>query len=278
MARAAHAAQDAPPARAEVAESAQNRAEPTPPLRCAREAPIIEVVTVPGLGPRTAADLSRAREEIEWVVDDDLRDLESKSTPGATALGLFTWGGSHLYLGELRAGIAGIAALGAWIAVAPMVPTGLGALGYWLVGAASALWSFRRARAVNRFVGVRNELRLYQGPDPSTYRLLAAAAVANPTLASALPALPAPPPPSAAHAGLIEQLRKLAALHRAGVLHDTELRDRKVDLFTEAAPATRAELDDLLYALLPLAAEGALLAEDFEFVKQIGSSGGGGDP
>jgi hypothetical protein len=258
-----------------VAESAQNRAEPTPPLQGAARTPMIDAVTVPGLGPRTAADLSRAREEIEWVADDDLREIESKSTPGATALGLFTWGGSHLYLGDLRAGIAGIAALIGWLSVAPMVPASVGAIGYWVVGVASALWSFRRARAVNRFVGVRNELRLRQGPDPSTYRLLAAAAAANPSLAAALPALPAPPPPSPAHAALLDQLRKLSALHRAGVLHDAELRERKVDLLTEAAPSSRAELDELLYALLPLASEGALIAEDFEFVKQLGA---GGDP
>ena len=229
-------------------------------------------MNLPGLLPRTAADLERARDSVEWVANDDLRDLESKSTPGATMLGLFTWGGSHMYVGDMRVGLAGLTALIAWVAAANMVPTGVGAAGYWVVGAISAVWSYKRSRAVNKFVSIRNELTLRQGPDPATYRLLAAAAIANPALLPAMPALPGPAPISAAHAALRDQLRKLLALHRAGVLHEAEHRDRKVDLLTDAAPATRAEMDDLLYALLPLADEGAMTGEDFEFLKLLGAS------
>jgi hypothetical protein len=229
------------------------------------------VVNVPGLLPRTAADLERARDGVPWVADDDLRDLESKSSAGATVLGLFTWGGGPLYAGDLKVGLAGIAALVAWVALSNVVPAGVGAAGYWIVGALSAVWSYRRSRAVNKFVSVRNELTLRQGPHPSTYRLLAAAAMVNPAL---LPALPAQShaPVAEHHAQLRDQLRKLLALHRGGVLHQAEHRERKIDLLTEAAPATRAELDELLYVLLPLADEGALTTDDFEFLKQLGAS------
>jgi hypothetical protein len=231
-------------------------------------------VNVPGLLPRTAADLERARDGVPWVADDDLRDLESKSSVGATALGLFTWGGGPMYAGDMKVGLAGVAALVAWVAMSNVVPGGVAAAGYWIVGALSAVWSYRRSRAVNRFVSIRNELALRQGPDPSTYRLLAAAAIANPALLPALPALPSPAtaPVAEAHAQVRDQLRKLLALRRAGILHEAEHRDRKIDLLTDAAPATRAELDELLYALLPLADEGALQPDDFEFLKQLGAS------
>jgi hypothetical protein len=231
-------------------------------------------VNVPGLLPRTAADLERARDGVPWVADDDLRDLESKSSAGATVLGLFTWGGGPMYAGDMKLGLAGLAALAAWVAVSNVIPAGVVGAGYWIVGAVSAVWSYRRSRAVNKFVSIRNELALRQGPDPSTYRLLAAAAAANPALLPALPALPGPAsaPVAEHHAQLRDQLRKLLALHRAGVLHQAEHRERKIDLLTDAAPATRAELDELLYVLLPLADEGALAPDDFEFLKQLGAS------
>ena len=233
-------------------------------------------VTLPGLGPRTTADLARARDRIDWVDDDDLRDLDSKSSFGAALLSFFTGGGGHLYVGDIRTGIAGIAAWFGWVVIAANVlPDPIGPIGSTLLGALNAVWSYRRSRAVNRFVAIRNELALRQGPDPSTYRLLAAAAVANPALAKALPALPAPaeaPATTGPHAALIDQLRKLAALHRGGVLHQAELQERKIDLLTQAVPATRTELDDLLYALLPLADEGVLSRDDFEYLKQLGAS------
>jgi len=232
-------------------------------------------VSVPGLRPRNAADLERARQKVGWIDDDDLRDADSKSKLGATLLGLFTWGGGQLYVGDGRAGAVGIGALIAMFAMTGSVlPAGVSGALYWIVGAASAAWSYRRARSVNRFVSIRNELALREGPGPAAYRLLAAAAVVNPALAAALPPMTAP---GAAHnpgrhAPLVEQLRKLAALQRAGILNPAEAHDRKIDLLTEAVPATRAELDELLYALLPLADEGVLGPDDFEFLKQIGAS------
>lgn len=224
------------------------------------------------LRPKTPADLDRARAEIGWIDDGDLRDLETKSRPGAALLGFFTWGGGRLYVGDGLRGLGLVLALVAWVMVSPYLPAVLGPLLYMLVGGGAALWSYHGARAVNRFVATRNDLALRSGPDPSAYRLLAAAAAVDPGLAPALPVLAPAPAATGPHAPLIERLRKLHALRKGGVIDDTELRDRKVDLLSEAAPATRAELDDLLYALLPLADEAVLAPEDFEFLKQLGGA------
>jgi hypothetical protein len=233
---------------------------------------MMRAVTVLGLRPKTHADLERARENIDWVDDDDLGELESKSRFGATLLGLFTWGGGRVYVGDLPKGLGLIGLLIAWIAVAPFLPAALGPLVYMLVGAGSAAWSYQGARGINRFVSTRTDLQLRAGPDPSAYRLLAAAASVNPNLPAPPPLPAAPPPATGPHAELIDRLRKVAHLRRAGVLHETELRDRKCDLLTAAAPPTRAELDELLYALLPLGDEGVLDTEDFEFLKALGGS------
>jgi hypothetical protein len=233
---------------------------------------MMRAVTVLGLRPKTHADLERAREKIDWVDDDDLGELESKSRPGAALLGLFTWGGGRVYLGDLPKGLGMIGLLIAWLAIAPFFPAALGPLVYMLVGAGSSMWSYQGARAVNRFVSTRTDLQLRAGPDPSAYRLLAAAASVNPNLAPP-PQLAAPPAPAAGpYAELIDRLRKIAQLRRSGVLHETEVRDRKIDLLSAAAPPTRAELDELLYALLPLGDEGVLDSEDFEFLKQVGGN------
>ena len=238
-----------------------------------------------GHRPKTPADLQRAREQIDWIDDDDLPELETKSRPGAALLGFFTWGGGRLYLGDLPRGFVGILLLFAWAGAAKLMPDALGGLIYMLVGGASAIWSYQDARAVNRFCATRTELMLRQGPDPSAYRLLAAAASVQPELAGALPpGRPAAAPPAGPLAGptagpadgphgpLVDSLRKVAALHRAGVLHQAELRDRKVDLLTAAAPGSRAELDELLFALLPLGDEGVLEPDDFELLKQLAES------
>ena len=241
---------------------------------------------LPGLRPRTTADLQRAREQIPWVEDDDLRSVEYKSLASAGALSFFTWGGGHLYVGKPLQGFSLLAAL---LTFATLVPSGsLATAIYFVVSLATTFLSVRNAKDLNRFVAIRNEVALLQGPDPSAYRLLTAAAMADPSLAAALPAgtkragtetggesgkteatEPASPP-APRYAALLERLRKLVALHRAGVLTDVELHDRKLDLLQDAAPATREELDDLLYELLPLAGEAVLDEDDFEFLKQVG--------
>ena len=229
-------------------------------------------VTVVGLRPKTPADLERARARIDWIEDDDLAEVESKSPVGAALLGFFTWGGGRVYLRDLPKGLGLIGLLIAWTALAPLLPAVLGPLVYTLVGIGGAAWSYRGAREINRFVSTRTELQLRAGPDPSAYRLLAAAATVNPNL-QLPPALTAQAAPATGpYAELIDRLRKVAQLRRAGVLHETEVRDRKIDLLEAAAPATRAELDELLFALLPLGDEGVLDAEDFEFLKQVGGN------
>lgn len=219
------------------------------------------------LRPRTTADLERAREEVEWLDDDDLREVESKSRLGALLLGLFTWGGGRIYLGDYLRGGAGVAAL---IAAAALLPAAIGPIVYMTLGAGAAAWSFHGARQVNRFVAVRDELQLRAGPDPSAYRLLTAAAAVDPTLAPAVPQIALPQPLTGPHAAVVDRLRKLAALRRAGVINETELQDRKVDILNEVAPANTADLDDLLFALLPLGNEGVLTPDDFELLKQLG--------
>ncbi len=217
---------------------------------------------------KTALDLDRARKQLTWVDEDDLDELEPRSTLGATLLGLFTWGGGRFMVGDRRGGALGLAALVGWIALSPVVPAAIGAAVYWAGGAAFAYWAHDSSRRVHRFDAIRTQLALQAGPPPDAYRLLAAASAVDPSLASALPAPPDPPAPGP-HADLVAQLRRLAALHHAGVLDDGELADRKLDLFSTAAPTSRAELDDLLFALLPLRDDGIVSDEDVAFLKGI---------
>lgn len=217
--------------------------------------------------PKTRLDLERARDEIEWVDDKDLVELESKSRFGAMALGFFTWGGGRLYVGDVAKGVGGIGALIGWIALSSVFPAALGPLVYAAGGTVAALWSHDGARKVNRFVATRSELQLREGAGPAGYRLLAAAAAVDPGLAPALPSFAAPQA-TGAHAATVDRLRKLAALHQGGVINETELHERKIDLFTELGNSS-GDLDELLYALLPLRNEGVLSHDDFEFLKQV---------
>ncbi len=219
---------------------------------------------------KTTVDLERARDRLPWLDDDDLDDLEPRSAFGAAVLGVFTWGGGRLYVGDHLRGAVGILALIAWIALSSVMPDVVGSLVWIFGGTAGALWAHRGARDVNRYVRTRTELALTQGPSPAAYRLLAAHAAVTPSLEASVPAVPTAPAPSARHQPLVDELRKLEALRVAGLLATPEVRDRKIDLFTAAAPASRAELDDLLYALMPLRGEGAIDDDDVAFVKQLG--------
>ncbi len=239
--------------------------------------------TLPALKAPVPADLARARDKIPWIDDEDLREIEHRSVAGATALGLFTWGGGHLMAGEHAKGAGLIVALIGWVSLAgATLPDPVGSLVYLAVGAVNAVFAYRKVRARNRFVSLRHELSRADGPGPHAYRLLSAAAAVDPTAAQELARAraagvlpPRPPPPAPAGptvaTPLLDKLRKLAALRAAGVINETEHKDRKIDLLTAAAPATRGELDDLLFELLPLADEGVLLPEDFEFLKQVGA-------
>lgn len=219
------------------------------------------------LTPKTRLDLQRARKDVAWIEDDDLPEVESKSRVGAALLGFFTWGGGRIYVGDLGRGLAAIGALVGWAALSSVLPAALGPLVFTAAGTVGALWAFDGAKRVNRFVATRDELHLREGAGPAAYRLLAGAAAADPSLASALPAFGTPA--TGAHADTVDRLRKLAALHHAGVINEAELRERKIDLFTSLGVASAAELDDLLFALLPLRHEGVLDDDDFEFLKQV---------
>lgn len=216
--------------------------------------------------PKTRLDLERDREDIAWVDDRDLPELEDRSRMGAAILGFFTWGGGRIYIGDLKTGIAAIGALVGWVALSAVLPAALGPLVYAAGGTLGALWSQEGARRVNRYLRTRGELQLREGAGPGAYRLLASAAAVDPTLAPALPVFNTAP--IGPHAATVDKLRKLSALHVAGVINDAELRERKVDIFTELG-ASSSDVDDLMYALLPLRQEGVLVSEDFEFLKQV---------
>lgn len=240
---------------------------------------------IPGFRAKTPADLQRARERVPWVDDDDLREVERKSGVAAAALSFFTWGGGHLYVGDVKSGAALIAALIAWVAASNVLGPVAPAI-YFVVAVLSSVWSVRKVQDVNRFVGTRNEVLLRQGADASGYRLLHEAAAVNPVLAGALPPAPVPLLTAGAHPGMVAgyatphaelaaRLRKVASLRHAGIISDAELRGRKIDILSEAAPASADELDELLYALLPLSDEGVLDTDDFDFLKQLGGAPGG---
>lgn len=206
---------------------------------------------------KTQADLDAARAEIPWVDDHDLRDLEKRSRVGAALLGLFTWGGGRVYDGDLVRGIGAIVAMVGWFALGAAVPGAVITAGYWLGGVAGAAWSVKGARARNRYCAIRNELLLTQRAVPL---MLPPAAVRIPA------------PATGPHAALIDRLRKLASLRASGVLDESAHQSRKIDVLGEAASALApAELEDLMFALLPLRDEGVLLAEDFDLMKQLGS-------
>jgi hypothetical protein len=216
--------------------------------------------------PRTRLDLERERDEIAWIDDGDLYEVESKSRLGASILGFFTWGGGRVYVGDIGKGLVAIGGLIGWAALASVFPAALGPLVYVAGGTIGALWSQDGARRVNRFVRTRSELQLREGAGPAGYRLLASAATVDPTLAASLPVFGTAA--TGPHAATVDKLRKLAALHQAGVINEAELKDRKVDLFTEVS-ASNPDVDELMYALLPLQQEGILAREDFEFLKQV---------
>jgi hypothetical protein len=196
---------------------------------------------------KTSADLERARDAISWIGDEELDEVKPRSPAAAATLGFFTWGGGLVYTGDHWRGAGLIGALVGWVALADVLVDPIGPLGFVIGGTISALLSFRRAKALRRFVATRRALE--EKPPPK--------------------ALPAPAGPGK-HGELVERLRKAAALRAGGVIGDGELRERKVDLLAAAAPAGRAELDELLFELMPLADEGVLDEEDFDFVKRLG--------
>ena len=241
---------------------------------------------IPGLTQKRPVDLIRAREEISWVADDDLEDVEPRSAAAAAALSFFTWGGGHIMAFDRWRGTGLIAALIATLilfANVTFLPGVLLTLILLAGGAAFAYDAYRRARAITRFARTRAQLRIAGVADPAHYRLLASAAAVDPNIAGSVPALApmvaqgglridGPGLTAPRHADLLDQLRKLYALRAAGIITDLELSERKIDMLAAIAPDDRAALDQLLFELLPLADEGVLEPADFEFLK--GASAG----
>jgi hypothetical protein len=197
------------------------------------------------------SDLGTARKELTWIADRDLGALTRRDASEAIVLSVFFGGGGHLYVGDTLRGVLLLAA-----DLAAVVLTGVHGMAWplWLgVGVVASVFSFRKAKAINRYVALRDELAHLRRP-------LAQAAQA------ALPALPAGP---GEHAPLVERIRKLGALLQTGLITTTEFSERKIELLTSLGTMSRADIDDLLYELLPLYREGLLAEDDVQFIKQL---------
>lgn len=222
-----------------------------------------------------APAVQRTREQLDWVEEDDLLLLQDKEPAAAGLLSLLTGGGGQIYVGDYRAGIGLTAAgLGTFVCAVAVTPVAwLPLLG---LGVASGIGAWRKARAINRYLAARRAHADLAAPQPPGYRLLAAmsAVEPGPVPRPGLPAPAGPPqPPSqpGAYQEILDRLRKLAAIRAAGAIAEHEHRSRKVDILSRACDDIgRDELDDLLYALLPLLQEGAMDDEDIDLVKQLG--------
>src|SRR5690554_2070965 len=102
--------------------------------------------------PSAGALVRSSRQELGWVSSDRLPHMEYREPSTALALGAISGGGGYLYTGDTTKGIGGIAALVGALALAPVVPLGLGLAPLLLVAGWGALGAYRQAKAVNRFL------------------------------------------------------------------------------------------------------------------------------
>lgn len=234
--------------------------------------------------PVAHAPVQSTRAALVWVGNDDLPLLEERSEAGTAALSLISGGGGHLYVGDLRRGFGLLGLQAGAIALAATVSFGW--LAVVVTGVGSAIASWRKARAINRYLAAVRQAHYSNSPYPPEYRLVAAMTAADPSawraaaehkrlgqLGQASP--PADPvganPADPAHANIVLRLRKLAALRANQVLTDVELAGRKAESLESACGDLNADsLDDLLFALMPLVQEGILDEQDIEFVKRLG--------
>jgi hypothetical protein len=238
----------------------------------------------------TTKELRDAQAALTWVPDEDLAELDRLSRHGAAALSCFVGGAGQLYTANYLVGGLALAANVGFIVLGFVV--GLPSWG-WVPGViggiALAPRAHRDARAINRYVNAREAERRQSnsGPAPAVYRLLAAASSVDPKavaeygqLQAGVRAAAQAGAPSAAaaapshgagpHGAVVAKLRQSAKLHASGMLDASEFADRKIALFSEVAPATRDELDDMLDALLPLFEEGVISHDDVAFLKTMG--------
>jgi hypothetical protein len=209
------------------------------------------------------------RREVSWIDDDTAAHIDFRETAVAGSLGFFLGGGGHIYnrrwLRGLGLTVGSIAALMASFSVPPLFAV------WAVIGIAGAVTSVQDAKKINRFVLARNnEMQANSG------RIAGAmAAVQNqlPGLAAPIPPQMAPATQPAAPRGpyhsLVDRLRQLATLRGKDMLNDVEFQDRKIDALSQFTGMSRDDLDQLLYALMPLVEEGTLDKDDIEFAKTL---------
>jgi len=220
-----------------------------------------------GLIVRGSTQLRAARAEVGWVSDEDLDELEDREPYAAGAMSIALPGSGHIYNHDYKVGFGVAAAAVATIALVPF-----GWIAYLGAGAVMGALAFKKARKVNRFVkarwreqqhpehGVKSTRLLNQMNRPGIQPTAAAEAKTNVGAVA----------PSGQFAPLAATLRKLATLHRSGMITDLEFDERKIDTLQEAATALpRDLLDDLLFALMPLRNEGSLSDSDIESIKSL---------
>jgi hypothetical protein len=194
----------------------------------------------------------------------------------AWALSFFFGGGGQVYVRDYKTGAALIAAD---LAALILLPGFLAPLGWLAIGVVSSILATRQALAVNRHVTRRVLAQQEAGPDPATYRLLAAQSRANPHAAyeaaqmreaGVLPTVDPAAGPSTMGA-VTERLRKLADLRGSGVLDAAEHRERKIEVLGSLAEEGPAHREDILHELLGLRAQGVVDDDDIRFVKEMGA-------
>ena len=239
--------------------------------------------------------VEKARADVDWLDDDDAALVESKDTAAAVGLALISGGGGHFYTGDHVTGIGLTVAAVAALVLGPIfLPISVAFAPFLAVVVGSAVAAAKNAKKINKYVVQRRRHEKESAPHPQAYKLLHAmsrvdaraaqqvAAMANSGAAHALvphpPTSPTPPGSAAVqspspHSELIDKLRKLVHLRDAGVISELEHRERKIDvLATVASGASRDEVDELLFEVLPLIKEGTLTDEDVEFVKSLGTT------
>jgi hypothetical protein len=208
-----------------------------------------------------SSSLDKARAELEWLDDEDAAVIGVKDPASAVGLSLITGGGGHFYIGDNVTGygltlaalatlIGGSFLLGPWLTAVLLLGV--------LVGSAALVVG--KVKKVNRYVVARNQQEAAIAGHPA-HKLLHAVQEVD------APAQPAGPQP---HDPLVDRLRKLMHLRDANVISEIEHAERKVDLLTaEAEGASRDQIDELLFELLPLLREGTITEQDVEFLKSL---------
>jgi hypothetical protein len=217
--------------------------------------------------PQSSVETARA--ELAWLDDEDAAVIGVKDPASAVALSLITGGGGHFYVGDNVTGYGlTLAALTALIAGPFLLPTALAVVLIFGVLAGSAALVVGKVKKVNRYVVARHQQEAAIAGHP-THKLLHAMLEAggHPSPPATTPAQPTPPQP---HDPLVDKLRKLIHLRDANVISELEHAERKVDLLTAAASgASRDQIDELLFELLPLLREGTITEQDVEFLKSL---------